>query len=97
MVFNYLNDGAVWKKSCDTYEALYELFSDFDTYYSGLTGFGFTPPPLQQEWKEFIEVVLTSMVERSKATLQNQMVEAVGYGALVECEPPPRMCLLTAE
>ncbi|KAH8656757.1 hypothetical protein BGZ61DRAFT_466347 [Ilyonectria robusta] len=32
MVFKYLNDPTVCKKLCDTYEALFKYFEDFDTF-----------------------------------------------------------------
>ncbi|KAH8661190.1 hypothetical protein BGZ61DRAFT_296210, partial [Ilyonectria robusta] len=65
MVFKYLNDPTVWKKLCDTYEALYTYFADFDTF-NASRGSGVTIPPLQDECKEFLEVALTSVLHRPK-------------------------------
>ncbi|RSL51633.1 hypothetical protein CEP51_015172 [Fusarium floridanum] len=79
MVFRYMNDPIIWKKFCDTYEALYELFGEFDTFYAQ-QGSGFTIPSLQKEWKEFIEVVLTSMVSRSKTAFELHTIIAIGRG-----------------
>lgn len=67
MVFKYLSNPVVWDKFCGTYEAIYTLLGKFDSYHatqnSGL-------PNLQQEWAEYIGVVLDSMVTRSRATFQ---------------------------
>ncbi|KAH6953855.1 hypothetical protein BKA56DRAFT_625507 [Ilyonectria sp. MPI-CAGE-AT-0026] len=76
MVFHYLNDPTVWARFCATYEALYDLFGDFDTFYATQTT-GATVPSLQDEWKEFIEVVLTSLVNRSKAAFELQTIIAL--------------------
>ncbi|ROT38193.1 hypothetical protein SODALDRAFT_312748 [Sodiomyces alkalinus F11] len=67
MVFTYLNQQSVWDAFCATYEAIYELLDDFDVWYSQ-NGQGIAIPPLQDEWKEYIEVVLRSLVRRSRAT-----------------------------
>lgn len=77
MVFNYLNSPDIWSMFCDTYEALYELMGDFDTFYAG-SGSGVTIPSLQDEWKEYIEVVLSSMVSRSRASFQLYMLASLG-------------------
>lgn len=34
MIFNYLNTAAVWDAFCGTYEAVYDLMGEFDTWYS---------------------------------------------------------------
>ncbi|KAH7120620.1 hypothetical protein EDB81DRAFT_666993 [Dactylonectria macrodidyma] len=77
MVFNYLNDPTVWAKFCDTYEALYDLFGEFDDYYVA-QGSGVTIPSLQEEWKKFIEVVLASMVNRSRIAFHLQHLYTTG-------------------
>ncbi|KAH6867367.1 hypothetical protein B0T10DRAFT_572385 [Thelonectria olida] len=77
MVFEYMNNPTIWAKFCDTYEAMYKLFGDFDTFYA-TQGSGVTIPSLQKEWKEYIEVVLTSMVLRSKTAFELQTIIAIG-------------------
>lgn len=67
MVFTYLNVQTVWDSFCGTYEAIYDLLGDFDTWYAQ-NGAAFAIPSLQDEWKEFIRVTLDSMVLRSRAT-----------------------------
>ena len=36
MVFEYLNDAKVWPKFCATFEAIYDLLGEFDTYHISL-------------------------------------------------------------
>lgn len=67
MIFTYLNTQEVWDKFCGTYEAIYDLLGDFDTWYSQ-NGQGVAIPNLQDEWKEYIRVSLDSLVRRSRAT-----------------------------
>ncbi|KAL2683336.1 hypothetical protein Neosp_007806 [[Neocosmospora] mangrovei] len=85
MVFGYMNDPIIWKKFCDTYEALYELFGTFDTFYAQQQGAGLTIPSLQKEWKEFMEVVLTSLVARSKASFELHTV--IAFGGIFTFDP----------
>ncbi|KAI8659036.1 Chitinase [Fusarium keratoplasticum] len=84
MVFRYMNDPIIWKKFCDTYEALYELFGTFDTFYAQ-QGSGLTIPSLQKEWKEFIEVGLTSLVARSKASFELHTI--IAFGGIFTFDP----------
>ncbi|CAM1509829.1 Fc.00g001640.m01.CDS01 [Cosmosporella sp. VM-42] len=67
MVFTYLDDKEVWEAFCGTYEAIYDLFGDFDTWYATNSG-AQTIPSLQEEWKDYIREVLDSLVRRSRAT-----------------------------
>ncbi|CAG8939269.1 unnamed protein product [Penicillium salamii] len=67
MVFTYMNSPDVWDMFCDTYEAIYDRLGEFDDYHRQQnTGL----PSLQNEWPKFIDAVLTSMANRSKATLK---------------------------
>jgi chitinase len=77
MVFEYMNHADIWKKFCDTYEALWEQMGNFDTFYATRSA---APaiPSLQDEWKEFIETVLTSMVHNTRTTFQIQWIIAMG-------------------
>ncbi|KAF9784244.1 hypothetical protein IL306_007712 [Fusarium sp. DS 682] len=77
MVFEYMNHPDIWKKFCDTYEALWEQMGNFDTFYATQSSAP-TIPSLQDEWKEFIEVVLTSLVHNTRTTFQIQWVLALG-------------------
>lgn len=77
MVFNYLKSPDIWSMFCDTYEALYKLMGDFDTFYARSAN-GLAIPSLQDEWKEYIEVVLSSMVSRSRAPFQLYMLASLG-------------------
>ena len=66
MVFAYMNGPDVWEKFCDTYEAIYDRLGEFDDYHRQQnTGL----PSLQDEWPKLIDVVLSSMANRSKGTL----------------------------
>ncbi len=67
MLFTYLNNQEVWDAFCGTYETVYDHLGDFDDWYVQ-NGQGFTIPSLQQEWKQYIRVVLDSLVLRSRAT-----------------------------
>ncbi|KAG7415033.1 Killer toxin subunits alpha/beta [Fusarium oxysporum f. sp. rapae] len=77
MVFEYMNHPDIWKKFCDTYEALWEQMGNFDTFYATQSSAP-TIPSLQDEWKEFIEVVLTSLVHNTRTTFQIQWILALG-------------------
>jgi chitinase len=66
MVFEYMNAPDVWEKFCDTYEAIYNRLGEFDDYHARKNS-GF--PKLQDEWSKYIDVVLSSMANRSKGTL----------------------------
>lgn len=77
MVFEYLNHPDIWKKFCDTYEALWEQMGNFDTFYATQSSAP-TIPSLQDEWKEFIEVVLTSLVYNTRKTFQIHLILALG-------------------
>lgn len=79
MVFNYLNEESVWEAFCETYEAIYYLMGSFDNHHhhSGTAGV----PQLKKEWKEYIEVVLRSLVRRSLATFDKLRAIAMArYG-----------------
>ncbi|KAK6215153.1 chitinase [Colletotrichum tabaci] len=76
LVFEYVNNIAVWQKFCATYEAVYMSLSDFDTWYSQ-NGQGVTIPNLQREWKSYIQTILSSMVLRSRATYESQRAQAL--------------------
>lgn len=65
MVFEYMNSPKVWEKFCDTYEAIYNRLGEFDDY-SARNNRNF--PKLQDEWPKYIDVVLKSMVNRSRGT-----------------------------
>ncbi|POS72695.1 chitinase [Diaporthe helianthi] len=81
LVFTYLNTQQVWDGFCGSYEALYDLLGRFDTWYAS-NGAAVAIPNLQDEWKQYIRVVLDSMVRRSKATFdymyQNRRVGLLG-------------------
>lgn len=67
MVFTYLNNQDVWNSFCGSYEAIYNLLGDFDTWYAN-NGAAVAIPNLQNEWKQYIRDTLDSMVRRSRAT-----------------------------
>ncbi|KAF4336894.1 bacteriodes thetaiotaomicron symbiotic chitinase, partial [Fusarium beomiforme] len=77
LVFEYLNHPTIWDKFCDTYEALWTQFGRFDAFYATQSQTRVIPS-LQDEWKEYIEVVLTSMVYRSQFAFQIQMIIGLG-------------------
>lgn len=66
MVFEYMNDPEVWEKFCDTYEAIYNRLGEFDDFSARNNR---NIPKIQDEWPKFIDVVLSSMANRSKGTL----------------------------
>lgn len=66
MIFSYLNHKEVWPKYCAVYEAIYDHFGDFDTWYSTQNGAAVTIPSLQKEWKEYNRVLLDSIVRRAR-------------------------------
>lgn len=59
-----MNDATVWSIFCNTYEALYELLGEFDSWYAQ-NGAAVAIPSLQDEWKEFTQAVLQSMVRNA--------------------------------
>ncbi|KAJ5109963.1 hypothetical protein N7532_002608 [Penicillium argentinense] len=65
MVFEYMNDPKVWEKFCDTYEAIYNRLGEFDDFSARNNR---NLPKIQEEWPIFIDVVLSSMANRSKGT-----------------------------
>ncbi|KAJ8128780.1 hypothetical protein O1611_g4852 [Lasiodiplodia mahajangana] len=69
MTFSYLNNPTVFDAFCGTYEAIYDLLGDFDTWWVN-NGQGLTIPSLQREWKDYIRTVLDSLVNRSRATFE---------------------------
>lgn len=75
MVFEYLNHPKIWSKFCNTYEALWELFGEFDDFYVD-EGQGLTIPSLQEEWKKYMEVVLSSLVKRTQRSFTYQVLLA---------------------
>ncbi|KAF6785553.1 chitinase [Colletotrichum sojae] len=76
LVFEYINNIAVWQKFCATYEGIYDLLGEFDTWYSR-NGLGVTIPNLQAEWRACFETVLRSMVLRTRDTYNSQRAAAV--------------------
>lgn len=66
MVFEYINNPKVWPKFCATFEAIYELMGEFDTYHAGQ---GHNLHSLQSEWPKYIRTVLNSISNRSKAAM----------------------------
>lgn len=62
---------------------------DFDSYYAAL---GKPPSELQKEWKEYIRVVLDSMVVRSRQTLDVM----IGLNLYVERFTLPMFCFPVA-
>ncbi|KAH7114880.1 hypothetical protein EDB81DRAFT_892968 [Dactylonectria macrodidyma] len=77
IVFKYLNDPTVWKKFCHTFEPLWVRVGKFAAIYA-TQGSGVAIPSLPEEWKEFIEIALTSMVHLTKAAFELQTVIALG-------------------
>lgn len=72
MVFTYLNNPDVWSSFCGTYDASYDLLGEWDDWWSQ-NGSNFPPPnfavpSMQEEWKNYIETVLKSLITRSLAT-----------------------------
>jgi hypothetical protein len=78
VVFTYLNDDDVWDAFCGTYEGIYDLLGRFDTWYSTYSGNSAALPLLQDEWREYIETVLSSLVSRSRTTFDAQYAIALG-------------------
>lgn len=67
MTFSYLDNDEVWDAFCGTYEAIYDHFGTFDTWYAKNRK-GDTDIALQLEWKNYIREVLDSLVSRSRST-----------------------------
>ena len=66
MVFNYMNEPDVWSKFCATYEAIYDLLGQWQTYYNNKPNAplpqGLNLPDLQDEWKTYINTALDQIV-----------------------------------
>ncbi|KAJ4386833.1 hypothetical protein N0V93_009731 [Gnomoniopsis smithogilvyi] len=82
MIFNYLNTQAVWDSFCGSYEAIYDLMGDFDTWYAANGAFiqshgVIGVPSLQSEWKTYIRTSLDSMVRRSRSTYDTMAVTGI--------------------
>ncbi|OQD86867.1 hypothetical protein PENSOL_c084G07525 [Penicillium solitum] len=75
MVFNYLNEPDVWSKFCGTYEAIYDLLGQWQTYYNNNPNApmpqGLNLPDLQDEWKTYINTALDQIVKNGKSTFNN--------------------------
>lgn len=55
MIFNYMNDDEVWGKFCDTYEAIWSLKEEFDSYYATRTPLiNMNLPKMKPEGEAFI-------------------------------------------
>lgn len=65
-----MNEDKVWTAFCGTYNAIYDLFGEWDTFYAN-HGSGVTLPGLRAEWKEYVETVLVSMVRRTRGTFDS--------------------------
>nr|WOD46715.1 hypothetical protein [Trichoderma atroviride] len=65
LIFSYMNNPMVWDMFCDTYEALYDRFEDFDSWYAR-NGGALAIPSLQNEWRAFIRAMLDSIVANSR-------------------------------
>lgn len=78
MVFRYMNEDPVWEAFCGTYEAIHKLLGRWDDWWVK-NGSGVTIPSLQDEWREYIESVLTSLVNRSKASFDFHFTLAMMY------------------
>ncbi|KZN93935.1 hypothetical protein EN45_041220 [Penicillium chrysogenum] len=76
MVFNYMNEQVVWDKFCATYEAIYTLLGQWQTYYNNNPNAplpqGLNLPNLQDEWQAYINTALDLIVSNGKSTF-NQM------------------------
>jgi hypothetical protein len=72
MVFNYMNEQVVWDKFCATYEAIYTLLGQWQTYYNNNPNAplpqGLNLPNLQDEWKLYINTALDLIVANGKST-----------------------------
>ncbi|KFY47830.1 hypothetical protein V496_10420 [Pseudogymnoascus sp. VKM F-4515 (FW-2607)] len=67
MTFEYLRDPTIWGMFCATYEGIYNKMGEFDQWYAlnvGVASFN-----LQAEWKDYMQIVLDSMVRRLRASL----------------------------
>lgn len=60
-----MNNPIIWGKFCDTYEALYNRFGDFDSWYAR-NGGSIAISPLQGEWQAYMRVVLDTTVNNSR-------------------------------
>lgn len=75
MVFEYLNNKDVWSKFCATYEGVYFRLEEFDKWYEKeRQGKEASMPAirkLKDEWKNYMEVVLKSLVIRSRSSFDS--------------------------
>lgn len=72
MMYEFFQSDAVMNAFCGTYEGAYTLLGTFDTYYNTQRA-GANPGDvsnLQDEWQEYIRVLIDSMVERSRGDLE---------------------------
>ncbi|KAL2836873.1 hypothetical protein BJY01DRAFT_258587 [Aspergillus pseudoustus] len=69
MIINYLNDPEAFSKFCGTYEGIYAHFEEWDRWHAS-AGYpaGRNIPSMRDEWREYIRVVLDSLIIRSRAT-----------------------------
>ncbi|KAM3426153.1 hypothetical protein NHJ13734_009626 [Beauveria thailandica] len=67
IIFNYLNSQTVWEAFCGTYEAIWKQMGQFDDWYTKNARGGPVIPSLQKEWKEYNQVLLSSVVRRARA------------------------------
>jgi hypothetical protein len=67
-----MNEQQVWDKFCATYEAIYALFGQWQTYYNNNPNAplpqGLNLPNLQDEWKLYINTALDLIVANGKST-----------------------------
>ncbi|KAJ4152982.1 hypothetical protein LMH87_009497 [Akanthomyces muscarius] len=68
MAFTYLNEADVWDAFCATYEGIYDRLGEYNTWWANNPPAGpISIPDLQKEWKDYMKVVMDSMVTRAKA------------------------------
>lgn len=65
LIFTYLDQQTVWDSFCGTYEAIYDLMGQFDSWYD-LNRNGAIQISLQSEWKTYIRTALDSVVLRGR-------------------------------
>lgn len=70
MIFTYMNIPEVFQAFCAVYEAVYAHMGAFDQWYTnGVASSGFPAGPrLQDEWRTYINTVLSSAETRTRAT-----------------------------
>lgn len=68
-----MNNPIIWGKFCDTYEALYDRFGDFDNWYAR-NGGPIAIPSLQDEWKAYMRAVLDTTVNNSRVAFDRLYV-----------------------